>query len=115
LNDNLTDVDEIAYGTDTLVADTDGDGFLDGDEVLAGIDPLNDTSFPSIADGDLAPLGAPDGVVNVADVLIATRIAVGELMPTQLELDHGDVYPPGAPDGVINIQDLLLIQKMVLQ
>jgi len=66
------------------------------------------------ADGDLAPLGAPDGLVNSADYLIANRIVLENLTATQLEYSHGDVYPPGAPDDVINIQDLLLIQKLVL-
>ena len=67
------------------------------------------------ADGDLAPLGAPDGVINAADLLIATRISLGTLTPTAQQLIHGDLYPPGAPDGVINVQDLILIQKLVLQ
>ena len=67
------------------------------------------------ADGDLAPLGSPNGFVNSADYLIANRIVLESLTATQLELSHGDVYPPGAPDGVINIQDLLLIQKLVLE
>ena len=70
---------------------------------------------PIYADGDLAPLGAPDGLINSADYLIANRIVLGSLTSTQLELSHGDVYPPGAPDEVINIQDLLLIQKLVLE
>ena len=60
---------------------------------------------PIYADGDLAPLGSPDGLVNSADYLIANRIVLDSLTPTQLELSHGDVYPPGAPDEVINIQD----------
>jgi len=67
------------------------------------------------ADGDLAPLGSPDGLINSADYLIANRIVIDSLTPTQLEFSHGDVYPPGAPDEVINIQDLLLIQKLVLE
>jgi len=33
-------------GTDPLVADSDGDGFDDGSEVLAGTDPNNDQDFP---------------------------------------------------------------------
>ena len=69
---------------------------------------------PIYADGDLAPLGSPDGVINSADYLIANRIVLDSLTPTQLELSHGDVYPPGAPDEVINIQDLILIQKLVI-
>ncbi len=32
-NDGLSDLDEDSYGTDPLVADTDGDGFNDGDEI----------------------------------------------------------------------------------
>lgn len=67
------------------------------------------------ADGDLAPLGSPDGLIDSADYLVANRIVLDSLTPTQLELSHGDVYPVGAPDGVINIQDLLLIQKLVLE
>ncbi len=67
------------------------------------------------ADGDLAPLGAPDSRIDISDYLVAGRIATGELVPTELELSHGDLYPAGAPDGVINIQDLLLLQQRILQ
>ena len=52
------------------------------------------------------------GVVNAADILIALRIATGDLSATGLELAHGDLYPPGLPDGVINTSDLLLIQQL---
>jgi thrombospondin type 3 repeat protein len=34
------------YGTDPLVADTDGDGFSDGAEVAAGSDPKDPSSVP---------------------------------------------------------------------
>ncbi|MBW2420141.1 MAG: thrombospondin type 3 repeat-containing protein [Deltaproteobacteria bacterium] len=33
-------------GTDPLVADSDSDGFSDGEEVAAGTDPNSDASFP---------------------------------------------------------------------
>jgi hypothetical protein len=72
-------------------------------------------SYPVYADGDLAPLGAPDGVTNSADYLVTTRIALGLVTATELELSHGDLYPPGSPDGVINLQDLLLLQQRVLE
>jgi len=40
--DDLLDVEEAAIGTDALNADTDGDGFQDGQEVMVmGTDPLN--------------------------------------------------------------------------
>jgi subtilisin family serine protease len=45
--DGLVDADEVnLYGTDPLVADTDGDGFSDGAEVAAGSDPKDPSSVP---------------------------------------------------------------------
>jgi predicted lipoprotein with Yx(FWY)xxD motif len=73
-----------------------------------------DATYPLYADGDLAPFGAPDGLVNTADYLVASRIALDLLTPGDLELSHGDLYPTGAPDGVINLQDLVLLQQKVL-
>ncbi|MFW2403351.1 MAG: family 16 glycosylhydrolase [Gammaproteobacteria bacterium] len=69
---------------------------------------------PIYADGDVGPLGAPDGRVDGADQLIIGRILTDEVTPTELEYSHGDVYPVGAPDGVLNVQDLLLIQQLAL-
>lgn len=66
------------------------------------------------ADGDLAPLGSPDSLINAADYLIAERIVTGDLSATQQELSHGDLYPVGSPDGVINVQDLILLKKKIL-
>lgn len=40
-NDGLTDKMELNFKTDIKTADTDGDGFLDGEEVRAGYDPLD--------------------------------------------------------------------------
>lgn len=39
--DGLNDALEIKFGTDLQNPDTDADGHLDGEEVLAGFDPLN--------------------------------------------------------------------------
>jgi len=112
--DGLSDGDEVlVYFTLPNDADSDGDGVDDGVEVSLGSNPNDNTSLPVIADGDLAPLGAPDGLLNAADLLIAQRIVLGNLTPTLLDLAHGDVYPVGAPDGVINISDLILIRQMV--
>jgi beta-glucanase (GH16 family) len=69
---------------------------------------------PIYADGDVGPLGAPDGRVDVADLLVTSQVVTGQVTPTELEDSHADVYPIGAPDGVINVQDLLLIQKLAL-
>jgi hypothetical protein len=39
-SDGLTNAQETTYGTDPLKADTDGDGYLDGDEVANGFNPI---------------------------------------------------------------------------
>jgi YVTN family beta-propeller protein len=140
-NDGLSDLLEQSAGSSTTLIDTDGDGLTDFEEVAwdgdpnsytpgVDLDPANadtdgdglpdgsdpDPLVPLVSpDGDLAPLGAPDGVVNAGDLAIAIRIALGLLTPGTLELAHGDVYPAGAPDGIINIQDLILITQMALQ
>ena len=45
--DTLIDTDEAVYGTDPYVADTDFDGYSDGDEVIIyGTDPLDPNSWP---------------------------------------------------------------------
>jgi len=112
--DGLTDSDEVnVYLTDPLLRDSDGDGFGDGVEVGAGTDP-NSTSGPyPPADGDLAPLGIYDGEVNAGDVLMAARMASGELTQTVLDIAHGDLNPIGTSAGVIDASDLLLIKELV--
>lgn len=65
------------------------------------------------ADGDLAPLGNPDGIVNAADLIIMTRLVLGTLTATPLELEHGDLYPEGAPDGIINTSDMIRLLKII--
>lgn len=64
-------------------------------------------------EGDVAPLGNPDGKVDIADYLVLERIVLGRLTPTAQELAHGDLYPPGMSDGVIDIRDLLLMLQKV--
>jgi hypothetical protein len=45
--DGLIDTDEAVYGTDPTIADTDFDGYSDGDEVIVyGTDPLDPQSWP---------------------------------------------------------------------
>jgi hypothetical protein len=76
---------------------------------------IGTATWPYIGDGDVAPLNAPDGVVNAADVLVAIRITLGLVAAGPLQLANGDIYPPGDPDGVINLQDLILITEIALQ
>jgi hypothetical protein len=98
-SDGLVNADEMTAGTDPYNPDTDGDGLLDG------VDPLPlDVNYP---DGDLDG----SGTVDVADALLAMRIASGLVSPTTFQLQHGDVTPMGAPDGTIDISDALMVMR----
>jgi hypothetical protein len=137
--DGLTNAQEAALGTNPRNPDTDGDGLSDYAEVCydgdctkytpgKDLNPLSrdtdgdgipDNSDPAPLipnfDGDLAPLGSPNGVVDAADYMVAMRIVLGQVPVSSLELSHGDLYPAGAPDGVIDLSDLALILQRVRQ
>jgi hypothetical protein len=121
-NDGLTDFMEDVNGngvvdtgeTDPLNADTDGDGFNDGEEVAFGTNPLDDTSYPIIADGDVNG----DGQVDVRDLLLAMRILNGQYIPTQAEQDRWDVAPlvngVPEPNQQNDLGDYVVLQQKVL-
>ncbi|OGI59214.1 MAG: hypothetical protein A2V58_06190 [Candidatus Muproteobacteria bacterium RBG_19FT_COMBO_61_10] len=137
-NDGLSDLFEIAIGSNPLLKDTDGDGLsdyyevaydgnpalytpgrdlnpisknTDNDGLWDGIDPIPLTY--NYNDGDLAPRNAPNGVVDAADYVVAQQIVLGKIQPTAQDLARGDLYPPGAPDGVIDLPDMLLLLNRV--
>ena len=133
-NDGLSDALEGTIGTNPLFVDTDGDNLSDFDEVsydgdptsynpVADLDPLSkDTDGDGIdddidlsprSDGDVAPLGSPDGEVNAGDLVVMLRFALGLGTPPAIVLEHGDLYPAGAPDGQIDMSDLLLMHKLL--
>lgn len=113
-NDGLPDTAEAGYGTDPLLYDTDGDGFSDGDEVALGYDPASAASTPEW--GDLNN----DGVVDTADVLLASRAALGDITLTPTQEIVGIIAPlvGGVPQPAggrpFGIGDLLLIQRKAL-
>jgi len=110
--DGLSDDFEAAAGTDPFDIDTDGDGFPDGVEVSLGSDPLDSNSTPVIvADGDINL----DGLVNAADVLLATRAVLELITLTAEQIAHGDYRPTPLGDGKIMVDDLLLVTKTALQ
>lgn len=101
--DGLSDGDEVnIYGTNPLNADTDADGLTDGDEVnIYATDPNSSNT------GDLAPRGAPNGVVNLADLLLLSRFIEGLAIPTAYEQAVGDINS----DAVLDIRDILLLRR----
>ena len=84
--DGLTQEEEEAIGTKDTVADSDGDGFLDGKEVAKGTDPLDPNDHPD-------PNKAP------TDVTISTTLIPENQLPhlplaqlTAIDPDAGDVH-----------------------
>jgi len=118
--DGLTDYQEVAWDgdataysvvldTNPLNPDTDGDQIKDGTELLAGYDPLNGADTPVWGDID------DNRVVNAADVLLATRAALGLITLDSPQLARGNVaplvggVPDSRPDDEFTVADLLLI------
>ncbi len=113
--DGALDVEELFAGLDPLDDDTDNDSFRDGAELAAGRDGRDAADYP-LPDGDIYPLGAPDGVTDLRDALFAFRIVRGEIEGEgELFFErHADVAPLGAagapqPDGVFGLGDALVI------
>lgn len=108
-NDGLSDVDEIRiWGTDPLLEDTDADTWLDNTEVTAGSDPVCIISVPG-SGGD----GNGDAQVNVADILLLSRILFGVHAPALAEQQQLNVAPlvngAPAPDCALNAGGLVVV------
>ena len=105
-NDGLTDFEENrTYATDPLAADSDADGLTDYEEVIVyATDPLASNL------GDLAPSGSPDGIINVADYLVLTRLVSGATDPIAPASVVGDLNSNGSLDS----GDLVLLLQAVL-
>lgn len=105
-SDGLNDADEInTYSTNPLISDTDADGLTDGDEVnLWSTDP----NTSNVA--DLAPVGARDGSINAADYMILLRMISGEITATDADITFGDLNY----NGSLDVGDAVLMSRLVL-
>jgi YD repeat-containing protein len=81
---------------------------LNGQPVATG---WNIIQGVAAVDGDLNN----DGVVNIVDVLLVTRMVNGLIQPTANQVLHGDVAPAGHPNGVIDVADMLRILRKANQ
>ncbi len=102
--DGLNHDDELLYGTSPTNADTDGDGLSDWAEIYTY------KTNPIVSNkGDIAPKGAPDGKVDIADLLILTRFVEALDIPSTLEKTLADMNS----DGVLDVRDILLMRRML--
>jgi subtilisin family serine protease len=105
-DDTLSDSAETGtYGTDPLLKDTDGDGLDDDYEIYTyGTDPLASNR------GDLAPSGAPDGIISVGDVLLLSRFLLDDsITATAQEIILGDLNDSGGLD----VGDLMIMMRVL--
>lgn len=96
-HDGILDYDEIAiYGTNPYNADTDGDGFTDGAEILSGHDPLDARSE------SLVEFESPKEKGEVrSDIMAVTGIATA--LPEEVATTTpGENIPKATPKAIIS-------------
>ncbi len=99
--DGLTNSQESLLGSDPDVADTDGDGFGDADEIIVfHTDPVDDQSSPLITENETIDSDG-DGISDSVETIDDTD---ADSLPNQFDLDSDndglpDVLEAGLPDA----------------
>ena len=93
-NDGLNDTDESVWNTDFQKADTDGDGFLDGEEVASGHDPL----IP----------GPGDSIINKNLTEQASNLLLGgflsnDLQPAESNAEQSNAFNVGIQEIALGV------------
>ena len=126
-SDQLTNVEEIALGTNALLSDTDGDGLNDyqetqiyntdaltGDTDNDGVDDYDEVitwgSDPLTSGrGELGPYGSPDTTSGLSDYIVLTRMVIGDITPTAAEIVYGDLND----NSELDAGDLILLMRVI--
>ncbi len=100
-NDGLKNWEEEVYKTDPRDPDTDKDGYLDGEEVLSGYNPLIKAPNDALESTDTSiPRPLPSNLTDRLSQIISEKIQAGEIRPIS--------DPNTAPDSaLLNNEDIL--------
>ncbi len=83
-NDGLKNWEEEIYKTDARNPDSDGDGYLDGEEVASGYDPTIAAPNDALEGTDTgAPRQAPKNLTMYLVQILTQKISSGEIAPAQ--------------------------------
>lgn len=110
--DGLSNPEELKYGTDASVPDSDGDGALDGAEVISGSNPGAKESLPVDADGD----GLSDDYERFLGANPGTPDTDGDGVRDDLEIVLGSnpLEKDSDRDGILDGRELALGADPVL-
>lgn len=101
-NDGLTDEEEKLYGTDWRRPDSDGDGYLDGEEIASGYNPLRPAPGDELGDrANLKPRPIPKNLTQSLSQGLTSKLANGEFEPISTE-DGFDFIGAQQIDDAIN-------------
>lgn len=85
-SDGLKNWEEETYRTDPRNKDSDGDGYLDGEEVASGYDPTIPSPNDALSGTDTgAPRPLPKNLTTQLAQLLTEKIASGEIEPSMLK------------------------------
>ena len=83
-NDGLKNWEEKIHKTDPRNPDTDGDGYLDGEEAASGYDPTIPAPGDALADTDAnQPRPLPQNLTNYLAQILTQKISSGEIAPAE--------------------------------
>ena len=100
-NDGLSDEDEKIRGTDWRLPDTDGDGYLDGEEVDSGYDPLRPAPNDKITES-VEPRPLPKNLTLALSSRLSQKTTAGSFEPIVNSLDKVSVMPSQELDQTVS-------------
>ena len=97
-NDGLKNWEEKIHKTDARNPDTDGDGYLDGEEVASGYDPTIPAPGDALAGTDAnQPRPLPQNLTNYLAQILTQKISSGEIAPAEGDRPLADSDDPNMP------------------